>query len=47
MSTMVTATFLERLDGRPLVGAESGELLRTTLLAPGARLTMKEYLEQE
>ncbi len=47
MSSLVTSTFLERLDDRPLISPESGEILRTELLAPGARLTLQDYLDSE
>jgi len=47
ISAVVTETFINRLDGLPLVGPEAGEILRRKLLAPGARLTLKEYLAEQ
>ena len=44
MSQAVTTTFIERLGAAPLRSRSAGDLLRDTLLAPGARLELKDYL---
>jgi len=45
ISSVVTNTLLEQLGGQSLVSQEGGSILRTKMLAPGAKLTLKDYLE--